>query len=77
LAGRRVEEKGVEATGQVLVEVDPRYFRPTEVDTLLGDRAGARQARLAPQDELRPARQRHGGRRHRAIADLQTRRKDT
>src|SRR5436305_1790104 len=31
-------EKGVEkTTGEVLVEVDPRYFRPTEVDTLLGD----------------------------------------
>jgi GDPmannose 4,6-dehydratase len=36
--GSGVEEKGVDAkTGQVLVEVDPRYFRPTEVDLLLGD----------------------------------------
>jgi GDPmannose 4,6-dehydratase len=36
--GSGVEEKGVErATGEVLVEVDPRYFRPTEVETLLGD----------------------------------------
>ena len=32
------DEKGVDAkTGRVLVEVDPRYFRPTEVDLLIGD----------------------------------------
>jgi GDPmannose 4,6-dehydratase len=36
--GTGVEEKGVDAkTGQILVEVDPRYFRPTEVDLLIGD----------------------------------------
>ncbi|TAL04686.1 MAG: GDP-mannose 4,6-dehydratase [Rhodospirillaceae bacterium] len=36
--GTGIEETGVDAkTGQVLVEVDPRYFRPTEVDLLLGD----------------------------------------
>lgn len=36
--GRGVEEKGVDqGTGKVLVEVDPRYFRPTEVDYLIGD----------------------------------------
>jgi GDPmannose 4,6-dehydratase len=36
--GQGVEEKGVCAkTGKVLVEVDPRYFRPTEVDLLIGD----------------------------------------
>src|SRR5205807_889178 len=41
--GRGVEEKGFEkATGRVLVEIDPRYFRPTEVDTLLGDASKAR-----------------------------------
>jgi GDPmannose 4,6-dehydratase len=41
--GSGVEEKGVErATGEVLVEVDPRYFRPTEVETLLGDPSKAR-----------------------------------
>jgi GDPmannose 4,6-dehydratase len=41
-----VDEKGLDAkTGQVLVEVDPRYFRPTEVDFLLGDPSKAR-ARL-------------------------------
>jgi len=41
--GSGVEEKGVEkATGEVLVEVDPRYFRPTEVDDLLGDPSKAR-----------------------------------
>ncbi len=36
--GKGVEEKGVDAkSGDVLVEIDPRYFRPTEVDLLLGD----------------------------------------
>lgn len=41
--GRGVEEKGVDqSTGSVLVEVDPRYFRPTEVDSLLGDASKAR-----------------------------------
>jgi GDPmannose 4,6-dehydratase len=41
--GRGVEEKGFEKpTGTVLVEIDPRYFRPTEVDTLLGDASKAR-----------------------------------
>jgi GDPmannose 4,6-dehydratase len=44
--GSGVEEKGVEkSTSEVLVEVDPRYFRPTEVDSLLGDASKAR-ARL-------------------------------
>ncbi len=42
-SGEGVDEKGVDkATGKVLVEVDPRYFRPTEVDLLLGDSAKAR-----------------------------------
>jgi GDPmannose 4,6-dehydratase len=41
--GRGVEEKGIEkSTGKVLVEVDPRYFRPTEVDVLVGDASKAR-----------------------------------
>jgi len=36
--GEGVDEKGiVESTGQVVVEVDREYFRPTEVDILLGD----------------------------------------
>ena len=36
--GSGVEEKAVDkATGKVLVEVNPKYFRPTEVETLLGD----------------------------------------
>jgi GDPmannose 4,6-dehydratase len=31
-------EKGIDCdTGRTLIEVDPRYFRPTEVDTLVGD----------------------------------------
>ena len=36
--GEGVDEKGSDtATGRVLVEVDPKYFRPAEVETLLGD----------------------------------------
>jgi GDPmannose 4,6-dehydratase len=42
--GTGVEEKGIDAaSGDVLVEIDPRYFRPTEVDLLLGDPTKARQ----------------------------------
>jgi GDPmannose 4,6-dehydratase len=41
--GADVDEKGIDAeTGRTLVRVDPRYFRPTEVDTLLGDATKAR-----------------------------------
>jgi GDPmannose 4,6-dehydratase len=41
--GKDLEEKGFEqSTDRVLVEVDPRYFRPTEVDSLLGDASKAR-----------------------------------
>jgi GDPmannose 4,6-dehydratase len=35
--GAGIDEKGVGPDGRVLVEIDPRYFRPTEVDILLGD----------------------------------------
>lgn len=36
--GKGREEKGIDdATGNILVEVDPQYFRPTEVEQLLGD----------------------------------------
>lgn len=41
--GEGVDEKGIDkATGKVLVEVDPKYFRPAEVDQLLGDPTKAR-----------------------------------
>jgi GDPmannose 4,6-dehydratase len=41
--GKGVAEKGYDASSnQVLVEVDPRYFRPTEVDLLIGDPSKAR-----------------------------------
>lgn len=36
--GEGIDEKGIDkATGKVLVEVDPRFFRPSEVEQLLGD----------------------------------------
>jgi len=41
--GSGLEEEGIDtATGQVLVQVSPQYFRPTEVETLLGDPAKAK-----------------------------------
>ena len=40
--GRGVDEKGIDAeTGKVCVEIDPRYFRPAEVELLIGDPAKA------------------------------------
>ncbi|MGA8243028.1 MAG: GDP-mannose 4,6-dehydratase [Desulfobacterales bacterium] len=42
--GNGVDEKGFDdQTGKIMVAVDRRYFRPTEVDTLLGDASKARQ----------------------------------
>jgi len=40
--GSGVDEKGLDADGRVIVAVDPRYFRPSEVETLLGDPTKAR-----------------------------------
>jgi GDPmannose 4,6-dehydratase len=40
--GQGVNEKGLDANGKVIVAVDPRYFRPTEVETLLGDPSKAK-----------------------------------
>jgi GDPmannose 4,6-dehydratase len=41
--GKGIEEKGINAaTGNPIVAIDPRYFRPAEVDTLLGNPAKAR-----------------------------------
>ncbi len=42
--GEGRNEKGFDAAdGRLLVQVDPRYFRPTEVDRLIGDPAKARE----------------------------------
>jgi len=42
-AGNGIEEKGIDRkTGKVLVSVDERYFRPSEVETLLGDATKAK-----------------------------------
>ncbi|WP_416876615.1 GDP-mannose 4,6-dehydratase, partial [Kitasatospora sp. SC0581] len=41
--GNGIEEKGInKATGEVIVEVDPKFFRPAEVEQLLGDPKKAR-----------------------------------
>jgi GDPmannose 4,6-dehydratase len=37
------DEKGYDAHGKCIVAVDPRHFRPTEVETLLGDATKAKQ----------------------------------
>jgi GDPmannose 4,6-dehydratase len=43
--GEGVHEKGIDSrTGTVVIEIDPKYFRPAEVDLLLGDPAKAKQA---------------------------------
>ncbi|MEI8013110.1 MAG: GDP-mannose 4,6-dehydratase, partial [Candidatus Omnitrophota bacterium] len=42
--GEGVNEKGInQKTGNVVIEIDPRYFRPTEVDLLLGDASKAKE----------------------------------
>ncbi|MDO8294126.1 MAG: GDP-mannose 4,6-dehydratase [Gallionella sp.] len=41
--GEGIEETGTDQHGKVIIKVDPRYFRPTEVDTLLGDPTKARE----------------------------------
>jgi len=41
--GSGIEEKGFDARGRCLVAIDPRYFRPAEVDSLLGDASKAQQ----------------------------------
>jgi len=40
--GKGQDEKGYDENGNVIIEVDPRYFRPTEVDALLGDNSKAK-----------------------------------
>ena len=42
--GRGERERGIDQDGRCIVEVDPRYYRPTEVETLLGDPSRARSA---------------------------------
>ena len=43
MRGAGVDEKGFDvASGRMLVEIDPRYFRPAEVDFLIGDATKAR-----------------------------------
>jgi GDPmannose 4,6-dehydratase len=41
--GTGVDEKGYDKSGKLVVAVDPRYFRPTEVETLLGDPTKSKQ----------------------------------
>jgi GDPmannose 4,6-dehydratase len=42
-SGKGVDEVGTNAAGTAIVKVDPRYFRPTEVETLLGDPTKAKE----------------------------------
>lgn len=41
-SGVGVDEQGTDASGKCIVKVDPKYFRPTEVETLLGDASKAK-----------------------------------
>ena len=59
--GEGEKEQGIDvATGKCLVAVDPRYFRPTEVETLLGDPTKARE-RLGWRPRIGIEQMRHGG----------------
>ena len=40
--GEGTQERGYDAAGRCIVAIDPRYFRPTEMDALLGDASKAR-----------------------------------
>jgi GDPmannose 4,6-dehydratase len=40
--GSDLDEKAIDKSGNTIVAVDPRYFRPTEVETLQGDSSKAR-----------------------------------
>ena len=44
--GNGIKEKGYDQDGRLIVIVDPKYFRPTEVDTLLGDSSKAKAFKL-------------------------------
>ena len=41
-SGHGIDEKGIDQNGNVLIEIDPAYFRPTEVPFLLGDASKAK-----------------------------------
>ena len=42
--GEGIREQGIRYdTGEVVVKIDPKYFRPTEIDQLLGDSSKARE----------------------------------
>jgi GDPmannose 4,6-dehydratase len=41
--GNDIDEKAFDTNGKCIVAVDPRYFRPTEVETLLGDPTKAKE----------------------------------
>lgn len=41
--GGGIEEKGIDKEGRILVEIDPRYFRPSEVEMLVGDPSKAKE----------------------------------
>ena len=53
LSGKeRVEETGKRSSGEVVVRIDPRYFRPAEVETLLGDPPKRRRSCWTPTTTL-------------------------
>ena len=59
--GEGVNEKGIDtATGKVLVEVDPKYFRPAEVEQLLGNPTKARTVLGSMQNTIPGTGKNHG-----------------
>jgi GDPmannose 4,6-dehydratase len=52
--GQGMQERGLDSNGRCIVSVDPRYFRPTDVEALLGDASKARShLGWAPKTSLR------------------------
>ncbi|MFM6927922.1 MAG: GDP-mannose 4,6-dehydratase [Bdellovibrio sp.] len=69
--GQGIDEKGYDEKGNVIISVDPRYFRPAEVETLLGDSSKAR-ATLGWSPKIKF----HELVREMALADLKAAKKD-
>ena len=64
--GHRRDRRSTRRSGKTVVRIDPAYFRPTEVDLLIGDASKARQKLgWKPKTSFRAARQGDGGRRSR------------
>jgi len=52
-SGRGINEKGIDENGNIIVECDKNYFRPLDVNTLLGDaRKARRELKWKPKENI-------------------------